>query len=207
MARRAGWAHGGGAERMLGAAEVCASSSIGLASFASERVGAAIIAAGSHRETAEDAPGYPQNPEDSCVVLTLPILMYHKVRAIPSAPGYLRNYVSPEQFEQQMAAILHWGYTPITLEQWLEIRAGRQQSPNGPSRSLSMMAIAPSTKMPGRCSAATGSPQRSFWSPIASGARIAGILRDHKSRYSSRTNRRDESSRVHFGSHTCTHGR
>jgi peptidoglycan/xylan/chitin deacetylase (PgdA/CDA1 family) len=65
-------------------------------------------------------------------VLTLPILMYHKVQAIPSAPDYLRNYVSPEQFEQQVAAILHWGYTPITLEEWLEIRAGRQLPPKRP---------------------------------------------------------------------------
>jgi len=65
-------------------------------------------------------------------VLTLPILMYHKVQAIPSAPGDSRNYVSPEQFEQQIAALVRWGYTPITLEQWLEIRAGRQQTPKRP---------------------------------------------------------------------------
>lgn len=65
-------------------------------------------------------------------MLTLPILMYHQVQAIPSAPGYLRNYVSPEQFEQQIAALLRWGYAPITLEQWLEIRAGGRQPPKRP---------------------------------------------------------------------------
>jgi peptidoglycan/xylan/chitin deacetylase (PgdA/CDA1 family) len=58
--------------------------------------------------------------------------MYHKVQAIPPAPGYLRNYVLPEQFERQMAALKAWGYTPISLEQWLEIRANHQVSPKRP---------------------------------------------------------------------------
>jgi peptidoglycan/xylan/chitin deacetylase (PgdA/CDA1 family) len=65
-------------------------------------------------------------------VLTLPILMYHKVQAIPPAPSYLRNYVSPKQFEQQIAAILRWGYTPVTIEEWLEIRAWSKPAPKRP---------------------------------------------------------------------------
>lgn len=65
-------------------------------------------------------------------LLTFPILTYHKVQAIPPAPGYLCNYVLPEQFERQMASLDDWGYTSITMEQWVEIRAGRQESPRRP---------------------------------------------------------------------------
>ena len=65
-------------------------------------------------------------------MLTFPILMYHKVQVVPPTPGYLRNYVLPEQFEGQITALLRWGYTPISLEQWLEIRARRKQPPKRP---------------------------------------------------------------------------
>jgi peptidoglycan/xylan/chitin deacetylase (PgdA/CDA1 family) len=58
--------------------------------------------------------------------------MYHKVQAIPPAPGYLQNYVLPEQFERQLDALASWGYTPITLEQWAEIREGGQKPPQRP---------------------------------------------------------------------------
>ena len=66
------------------------------------------------------------------ILVTFPILMYHKVQAIPPSPGYLRNYVLPEQFERQLDALAAWGYTPITLEEWTEIRAGRQKPPQRP---------------------------------------------------------------------------
>jgi len=65
-------------------------------------------------------------------LLTFPILMYHKVQAIPPAHGYLCNYVLPAQFDGQMSALAAWGFTPITLEQWVEIRSGRQKSPKRP---------------------------------------------------------------------------
>jgi peptidoglycan/xylan/chitin deacetylase (PgdA/CDA1 family) len=58
--------------------------------------------------------------------------MYHKVQATPSVPGYLRNYVGPEQFEEQISAILQWGYTPIDLEEWLHMRESRQRLPERP---------------------------------------------------------------------------
>lgn len=58
--------------------------------------------------------------------------MYHKVQAIPPAPGYLGNYVLPEQFEEQVSALLRWGYTPVTIERWLQIRAGRFAPPERP---------------------------------------------------------------------------
>ena len=65
-------------------------------------------------------------------MLTFTILTYHKVQAIPPAPGYLCNYVLPVQFERQMAALEAWGYTSITLEQWVEIRSGRRMPPKRP---------------------------------------------------------------------------
>jgi|ERR1700722_4559603 peptidoglycan/xylan/chitin deacetylase (PgdA/CDA1 family) len=58
--------------------------------------------------------------------------MYHRVEALPPTPGYLPNYVFPEQFDQQLAALVAWGYTSITLEQWVEIRAGRGRAPKRP---------------------------------------------------------------------------
>jgi peptidoglycan/xylan/chitin deacetylase (PgdA/CDA1 family) len=58
--------------------------------------------------------------------------MYHKVQVIPPEPGYLRNYVLPDQFDRQLTALAAWGYTPITMERWVEIRAGRQESPKRP---------------------------------------------------------------------------
>jgi len=58
--------------------------------------------------------------------------MYHKVQVIPSEPGYLRNYVFPAQFDRQLTSLTAWGYTPITMEQWVEIREGRQESPKRP---------------------------------------------------------------------------
>jgi peptidoglycan/xylan/chitin deacetylase (PgdA/CDA1 family) len=58
--------------------------------------------------------------------------MYHKVQVIPPEPGYLRNYVLPAQFDRQLTALAAWGYTTITMEQWVEIRARRQKSPKRP---------------------------------------------------------------------------
>lgn len=65
-------------------------------------------------------------------MLTLPILMYHKVEPLPAVPGYLANYVFPDQFEEQIAALDSWGFTTITLAEWAEIRAGRRKSPGRP---------------------------------------------------------------------------
>jgi peptidoglycan/xylan/chitin deacetylase (PgdA/CDA1 family) len=65
-------------------------------------------------------------------MLTLPILMYHKIAVIPPGARHIGNYVLPEQFEAQLAALTSWGYTPITIEDWLEFRAGRKLPPRRP---------------------------------------------------------------------------
>ena len=65
-------------------------------------------------------------------MLLLPILMYHKVDVVPRGARYVENYVFPDQFDAQLAALSLWGYTPITLEDWLDFRAGRRQAPRRP---------------------------------------------------------------------------
>jgi len=65
-------------------------------------------------------------------MLTLPILMYHKVDDIPCGTRHVGNYVLPEQFDAQLTAISRWGFVPITIEDWLDIRAGRKKAPRRP---------------------------------------------------------------------------
>ena len=58
--------------------------------------------------------------------------MYHKVDEIPEGVRNPDNYVLPEQFDAQLAALSGWGYTFITLEDWMEFRANRRQLPPQP---------------------------------------------------------------------------
>ncbi len=60
--------------------------------------------------------------------MKLTILMYHKVDEL--APGTKRpgNYVAPRVFEEQMEALLAWGYRTITVHEWLAHREGRAAS-------------------------------------------------------------------------------
>ena len=60
--------------------------------------------------------------------MKLTILMYHKVDELRPGVRYPGNYVTPRQFEQQMDALLLWGYRSISLEQWLDYRDGRLTS-------------------------------------------------------------------------------
>ncbi len=62
----------------------------------------------------------------------LPILMYHKVEEPPAQPGFLRNYVRPEQFAAQLEALRAWGYTPLALEDWLAARSNPSLLPVKP---------------------------------------------------------------------------
>src|SRR2546430_14102696 len=66
--------------------------------------------------------------------MRLPILMYHKVDRLPPPPGarYLRNYVLPEQFEAQLAALRRWGYETISFADWLAYRRGGGTLPRRP---------------------------------------------------------------------------
>src|SRR5207253_9298741 len=62
--------------------------------------------------------------------MRLPILMYHKVDRPPPPPGarYLRNYVLPEQFDAQLAALRRWGYETISFADWLDRKSTRLNS-------------------------------------------------------------------------------
>src|SRR5437762_5969315 len=64
--------------------------------------------------------------------MRLPILMYHKVDRIPPAARYLRNYVLPEQFAAQLAALERWGYQTISFTDWLDYRKGTAALPRRP---------------------------------------------------------------------------
>jgi peptidoglycan/xylan/chitin deacetylase (PgdA/CDA1 family) len=58
--------------------------------------------------------------------------MYHKVDRIPPGARYLRNYVLPEQFDAQLAALRRWGYEAISFDAWLAFRSGTGPLPRRP---------------------------------------------------------------------------
>ena|SRR2546422_723823 len=64
--------------------------------------------------------------------MRLPILMYHKVDQIPPGARYRRNYVLPEQFEAQLAALARWGYRTVSFADWLAYRRGAGTMPRRP---------------------------------------------------------------------------
>ena len=61
-----------------------------------------------------------------------PILMYHKVDRMPPGARYLRNYVLPEQFAAQLAALASWGYRTVSFGDWLAYRRGAGSLPRRP---------------------------------------------------------------------------
>lgn len=56
--------------------------------------------------------------------MKLTILMYHKIDELPAGVRNRGNFVSPRRFEEQMDAVLSWGYRTIGFEQWLDYRNG-----------------------------------------------------------------------------------
>ena len=66
--------------------------------------------------------------------MRLPILMYHKIDRLPPPPGarHPRNYVLPEQFAAQLAALRRWGYQTISFGDWLAYRRGAGALPRRP---------------------------------------------------------------------------
>lgn len=57
--------------------------------------------------------------------MKLTILMYHKIDEPPADVRFPGNYVRPDQFQQQMRALLAWGYRTVTFDEWLDYRADR----------------------------------------------------------------------------------
>ncbi len=64
--------------------------------------------------------------------MKLPILMYHAVEEPAADVLHPKNYVAPDRFAAQMRALLEWGYTPITLDDWLGYRDGGARIPRRP---------------------------------------------------------------------------
>ena len=62
-------------------------------------------------------------------VSKLTILMYHKVDEIPTSTAYPSNYVTPHRFVEQIDALIAWGYSPITFDDWMGYRIGKTQLP------------------------------------------------------------------------------
>ena len=58
--------------------------------------------------------------------------MYHRVEEIPRDAAYPTNFVRPAQFRDQLAALTDWGYTSVTLADWLAYVGGRKSLPSRP---------------------------------------------------------------------------
>jgi peptidoglycan/xylan/chitin deacetylase (PgdA/CDA1 family) len=58
--------------------------------------------------------------------------MYHKIDRLPPGARYPRNYVFPEQFAAQLAALRRWGYETISFGDWLAYRRGERVLPRRP---------------------------------------------------------------------------
>jgi peptidoglycan/xylan/chitin deacetylase (PgdA/CDA1 family) len=64
--------------------------------------------------------------------MKLTVLMYHKVDALQPEVRYPGNYVAPAAFEQQMDALLDWGYRTIGFDEWMDHVHGRAPLPDKP---------------------------------------------------------------------------
>jgi len=68
--------------------------------------------------------------------MKLLILMYHKVDRLPPGARHRRNYVLPEQFDAQLAALTRWGYQTISFADWLAYRRGERSPRSLPHRPI-----------------------------------------------------------------------
>jgi peptidoglycan/xylan/chitin deacetylase (PgdA/CDA1 family) len=64
--------------------------------------------------------------------MKLPILLYHKIDRIPPGSRYPKNYVTPEQFEAQLALLRRGGYTSVSFADYLAYRRGESRLPGRP---------------------------------------------------------------------------
>ncbi len=58
--------------------------------------------------------------------------MYHKVNLLPPKARHQGNYVLPEAFDAQLAALKSWGYESVTFDDWLGFRDGSADLPKRP---------------------------------------------------------------------------
>ena len=64
--------------------------------------------------------------------MKLAILAYHKVDTVPPGAQYPGNYVLPEQFDSQLAALKRWGFRSIAFSQYLNFRSDQRSLPSRP---------------------------------------------------------------------------
>jgi len=64
--------------------------------------------------------------------LKVPILVFHKVGAIPPESQFPRNYVRPEQFDALLASLRDAGYESIGFDQYVAHRRGEATLPRKP---------------------------------------------------------------------------
>lgn len=57
----------------------------------------------------------------------LTILMYHRVAPIPSDTAHPKNFVTVARLVEQLEALLTWGYTPVTFDDWMDYRDGLRE--------------------------------------------------------------------------------
>jgi len=62
----------------------------------------------------------------------LPILLYHKIDDIPAGARYPQNYVTPQQFDAQLAFLKRCGYRSISFAHYLAYRQGAARLPRRP---------------------------------------------------------------------------
>ena len=62
----------------------------------------------------------------------LPILVYHKIDRIPPGSRYPRNYVTPEQFDAQLAFLQRASYRSVSFADYLAHRDGGARLPRRP---------------------------------------------------------------------------
>jgi peptidoglycan/xylan/chitin deacetylase (PgdA/CDA1 family) len=60
--------------------------------------------------------------------MKLTILMYHKIDELARDVRFPGNYVTPRQFEEQLDALVAWGYRTIALDEWMDHREGRRRT-------------------------------------------------------------------------------
>ncbi|HYL20704.1 MAG TPA: polysaccharide deacetylase family protein [Gemmatimonadales bacterium] len=61
--------------------------------------------------------------------MKLPILLYHKIDDIPAGARYPQNYVTPQQFDTQLAFLKRFGYRSISFANYLAYRHGTARLP------------------------------------------------------------------------------
>lgn len=64
--------------------------------------------------------------------MKLPILTYHRVEEVPHDAVHPANFVRPAQFKEQLAALMDWGYSSVTVADWLAYRDRQRPLPPRP---------------------------------------------------------------------------